>query len=79
MLDWLGELRPALARRDAYLLLSAAADVRVTQMVNGVSRGCHVILEKSTLPPIAASVPAASSGPEAAAGGEQDRKRPRAV
>ena len=33
------------------LLLSVAADVRVTQLVNGTSRGCHVVLEKSVLPP----------------------------
>ena len=51
MLDWLGELRPALDRRDAYLLLSVGADTRVTQMVNGTSHGCHVVLEKRMLPP----------------------------
>lgn len=51
MLDWLGEVRPTLDRRDAYLMLSIAADVRITQLVNGNSRGCHVVLEKSVLPP----------------------------
>ena len=50
MLNWLSDLRPALQRKDAYLMLSIAADVRITQLVNGVSRGCHVILEKSVLP-----------------------------
>ena len=51
MLDWLGDVRPTLDRRDAYLMLSIAADVRITQLVNGNSRGCHVVLEKSVLPP----------------------------
>jgi len=51
MLDWLGELRPALDRRDAYMLLSVAGDVHVTQLVNGTSRGCHVVLQKRCLPP----------------------------
>ena len=32
MLDWLADLRPALERRDAYLMLSVAADVRITQV-----------------------------------------------
>ena len=54
MLDWLGELRAGLERRDAYILLLAVADVRVTQLVNGVSRDAHVVLEKRMLPlPIA--------------------------
>ena len=39
MLDWLGWLRPRLAREDANMLLSVAADVRITQLVNGTSRG----------------------------------------
>ena len=51
MLDWLGDIRPSLAREDAHLLLSVGADVRVTQLVNGTSRGCHVVLEKRLLPP----------------------------
>jgi acetamidase/formamidase len=88
MLDWLADLRPGLERRDAYLMLSVAADVRITQvrgpvgrtagplsrhglvlltdsirplrfclfaqLVNGVSRGCHVIIEKKVLPPATA-------------------------
>ena len=33
------------------MLLSVAADVRITQLVNGTSRGCHVVLPKSALPP----------------------------
>lgn len=32
MLDWLADLRPALERKDAYLMLSVAADVRITQV-----------------------------------------------
>jgi acetamidase/formamidase len=52
MLDWLGELRPLLAREDAHMLLSIAADVRVTQLVNGTSRGAHVVLQKNALPPL---------------------------
>jgi len=51
MLDWLGDLRPGLAREDAYMLCSVAADVRVSQLVNGESRGAHVVLEKRFLPP----------------------------
>lgn len=51
MLAWLAEVRPRLARADAYLLLSVAADVRITQLVNGTSRGCHCVLEKRCLPP----------------------------
>ena len=70
MLDWLGELRPALERRDAYILLSAAADVRVTQLVNGVSRGAHVVLEKRMLPPPMAL---AKGGEGASTSGRDDR------
>ena len=51
MLNWLGELRPGLKREDAYMLLSVAADVRVTQLCNAVSRGAHVVVDKSVLPP----------------------------
>ncbi|KAJ8613891.1 hypothetical protein CTAYLR_008675 [Chrysophaeum taylorii] len=50
MLDWLAQLRPRLARLDAYCLCSVAADVRVTQFVNGDSRGAHVALPKQCLP-----------------------------
>ena len=51
MLDWLGDVRPSLAREEAQMLLSLGGDVRVTQMYNGVSRGCHVVLEERLLPP----------------------------
>lgn len=51
MLEWLAELRPNLSRLDAYCLCSVAADVRVTQFVNGDVRGVHVILNKNHLPP----------------------------
>ena len=81
MLDWLGELRPAMARKDAYILLSAAGDVRVTQLVNGVSRGAHVVLEKRFLPPLAtaAAASAAANGAKHATDGGQPAKRPRAA
>jgi acetamidase/formamidase len=40
--------RTGLSREDAYTLCSLAADLRVTQVVNG-SKGIHVMLEKSHL------------------------------
>ena len=40
--------RTGLSREDAYMLCSLAADLRVTQVVNG-SKGIHVMLEKSHL------------------------------
>ena len=49
MLDWLGELKPGLARTDALMLLSVAADVRVTQIVNVPTKGAHVVLPKAFL------------------------------
>jgi acetamidase/formamidase len=41
-------LRTGLSREDAYTLCSLAADLRVTQVVNG-SKGIHVMLEKTHL------------------------------
>ena len=38
--------RSGLSREDAYTLCSLAADLRVTQLVNG-SKGIHVVLEKT--------------------------------
>jgi acetamidase/formamidase len=40
--------RTGLSREDAYTLCSLAADLRITQVVNG-SKGIHVMLEKSLL------------------------------
>lgn len=40
--------RKGLSREDAYMLCSLAADLRVTQLVNG-NNGCHVMLEKRYL------------------------------
>ena len=40
--------RTGLSREDAYTLCSLAADVRVTQVVNG-SKGIHIMLEKAHL------------------------------
>lgn len=50
MLDWLAELRPKLDRMDAYCLCSVAADLKVTQVVNGDVRGVHLVLDKAHLP-----------------------------
>jgi acetamidase/formamidase len=44
MIALLGE-RNGLSREDAYMLCSLAADLRVTQLVNG-NNGCHCMLEK---------------------------------
>ena len=53
MLKWLSEIRPNLGLQDAYCLLSVAADLRVTQVVNGPAHhGAHIVLEKSLLPPL---------------------------
>lgn len=41
-------LRTGLSREDAYTLCSLAADLRITQVVNG-SKGVHVMLEKRYL------------------------------
>jgi acetamidase/formamidase len=40
--------RTGIAREEAYTLCSLAADLRVTQVVNG-AKGIHVMLEKSML------------------------------
>jgi acetamidase/formamidase len=40
--------RSGLSREDAYTLCSLAADLRVTQIVNG-SKGIHVVLDKKYL------------------------------
>jgi acetamidase/formamidase len=47
MIRWIGALR-GLAKDDAYMLCSLAADVRVTQMVNS-AKGAHVMLAKEVL------------------------------
>jgi acetamidase/formamidase len=49
MLDLI-ESRTALARHEAYMLASLAADLRVTQVVNDY-KGIHVMLEKQYLQP----------------------------
>ncbi|HWM48310.1 MAG TPA: acetamidase/formamidase family protein [Xanthobacteraceae bacterium] len=49
MLNLLNE-KANLSREDAYMLCSLAADLRVTQAVNG-SRGIHVMIEKSVVHP----------------------------
>ena len=51
MIAWICE-RTALSREDAYMLCSLAADLRVTQTVNG-SKGIHVMLAKSLIDPVA--------------------------
>jgi len=47
MIRWIGEVA-GLSREDAYTLSSLAADLRVTQTVNG-SKGIHVMLPKRVL------------------------------
>jgi acetamidase/formamidase len=47
MLD-LVEARTGLTRQEAYALCSLAADLRITQVVNG-NKGVHVMLEKRML------------------------------
>ncbi len=44
--------RTGISREDAYTLCSLAADLRVTQVVNG-SKGIHVMLEKAHLKKVA--------------------------
>lgn len=53
MIVLLGE-KANLSREDAYMLCSLAADLRVTQAVNG-SRGIHVMIEKSIVHPTKAA------------------------
>jgi acetamidase/formamidase len=53
MIVLLGE-KANLSREDAYMLCSLAADLRVTQAVNG-SRGIHVMIEKSIVHPARAA------------------------
>lgn len=48
MIDWI-VARSGLAREEAYMLCSLAADLRVTQTVDG-NKGIHCVLAKSTLP-----------------------------
>ena len=43
--------RGGLSREDAYTLCSLAADLRITQVVNG-HKGVHVMLEKRYLTPV---------------------------
>ena len=45
MLDWLVEMK-GLSRDDAYLLASAAMDLRITQVVDG-AKGVHAVIAKS--------------------------------
>jgi len=53
MLKWRSEIRPNLRLQGAYCLLSVAADLRVTQVVNGPAHhGAHIVLEKPLLPPV---------------------------
>jgi acetamidase/formamidase/alpha-ketoglutarate-dependent taurine dioxygenase len=51
LVDWMQELRPNLTRVNAECLCSVAADVNVTQIVNGTTRGAHAVLQKRHLPP----------------------------
>ena len=52
MVEWILELRPGMSTVDAECLCSIAGDIAVTQIVNGITRGAHVILQKSHLPPV---------------------------
>jgi acetamidase/formamidase len=45
MLDWLVEMK-GISREDAYLVASAAMDLRVTQVVDG-AKGVHAVIAKS--------------------------------
>ncbi len=58
MIDWVAA-DTKLTRSEAYMLLSLAADVRVTQLVNE-QKGSHVMLPRSALPPSAALYSAGS-------------------
>jgi acetamidase/formamidase len=49
MIKLVGEIS-GLSAQDAYSLCSIAADLRVTQTVDG-NKGIHCVLEKSMLPP----------------------------
>jgi acetamidase/formamidase/alpha-ketoglutarate-dependent taurine dioxygenase len=52
LVDWIvEELRPTMSRIDAECLCSIAADISVTQIVNGTTRGAHAVLQKRHLPP----------------------------
>jgi acetamidase/formamidase len=44
------EKRAGLTRSQAYMLSSLAADLRITQVVNG-NKGVHVMLDKKYLKP----------------------------
>jgi acetamidase/formamidase len=48
MIELIGA-RTGMSREDAYTLCSLAADLRVTQVVNG-AKGIHMMLEKAHLP-----------------------------
>ena len=45
MIDWIAQMK-GISRDDAYLLASAAMDLRVTQVVDGV-KGIHAVIPKS--------------------------------
>jgi acetamidase/formamidase len=45
MLDWIVEMK-GIPRDEAYLLASAAMDLRVTQVVDG-AKGIHAVISKS--------------------------------
>jgi acetamidase/formamidase len=45
MLDWIVEMK-GLSRDEAYLLASAAMDLRVTQVVDG-AKGIHAVIPKA--------------------------------
>lgn len=47
MIAWITE-RSGLSREDAYMLCSLAADLRITQCVNG-NKGVHMVLDKALL------------------------------
>ncbi len=47
MIEWITERR-GLSREDAYMLCSLAADLRITQCVNG-TKGVHMVLNKALL------------------------------
>jgi hypothetical protein len=50
MIKLICEISP-LTREDAYMLCSLAADLRITQTVNG-SKGVHCMLAKKLFPPM---------------------------
>lgn len=55
MVRWMQQERPALSTVDAECLLSVAGDIAVTQVVNGATRGAHVVMQKAHLPPPSSS------------------------